>query len=234
MKSRLRKALAELLLQAIRSRAASAALDALLAYCRAVNAKGSFNILITDLACGEEAFKPLAAIELFRLHVGAEPRSVELLPEFRADLPAMNRLAESYIRALAQLQKRQAGNGLEWVLEEAAALFNEGLFFEVHELLEEAWMPEQDPRRKRPLQGLIQIAVAFHHLFNRNYRGAIRLLQQGYKKAEGGGSCFHGLKLEAFLEGVQACREALERLGPAAFEAFSPRMVPKMELTTRP
>lgn len=40
------------------------------------------------------------------------------------------------------------------------ALFNEGLFFEAHEIWEEAWN-EAEGNEKRLLQALIQIAVAF-------------------------------------------------------------------------
>jgi len=60
----------------------------------------------------------------------------------------------------------------------AAALWNEALFFEVHEVLEAVWQREAGERRQA-LQGLIQIAVAWHHLAHGNPRGARTLLREG-------------------------------------------------------
>jgi hypothetical protein len=60
----------------------------------------------------------------------------------------------------------------------AAALWNEGLFFEVHEVLEAVWKTAAGDLRQA-LQGLIQVAVAFHHLAHGNLRGARSLLVEG-------------------------------------------------------
>jgi hypothetical protein len=67
------------------------------------------------------------------------------------------------------------------LLDRAAALAGQHLFFEVHELLEPAWFRAAEPVRTA-LQGLIQIAVAFHHLENRNQEGARSLLVEGVGK----------------------------------------------------
>ena len=50
--------------------------------------------------------------------------------------------------------------------------WNEGRFFEAHETLEPRWIEQRD----RGLQGLIQLAAAFHHLRRGNQRGARSLL----------------------------------------------------------
>jgi hypothetical protein len=60
----------------------------------------------------------------------------------------------------------------------AVALWNEHLFFEVHEVLEAVWKTASGDLRQA-LQGLIQIAVAFHHLAHGNVRGARSLLLEG-------------------------------------------------------
>ena len=60
-------------------------------------------------------------------------------------------------------------------------LFNNRKFFECHEALEEAWL-EAASGEKTFLQGLIQIAVALHHLGNQNRVGARRLLGAGIEK----------------------------------------------------
>jgi hypothetical protein len=50
-------------------------------------------------------------------------------------------------------------------------LFNAGKFFACHEVLEEAWVKEQGPRR-RFLQAVIHVAVGLHHSQRGNPRGA--------------------------------------------------------------
>lgn len=63
----------------------------------------------------------------------------------------------------------------------AAALWSEGLFFEVHEVLEAVWQPTSGPVRQA-LQGLIQIAAAWYHLGHGNRRGARTLLRDGRQR----------------------------------------------------
>ena len=73
------------------------------------------------------------------------------------------------------------------LLDRAAALANHGLFFEVHELLEPVWFRATEPARTA-LQGLIQIAVGFHHLENGNREGARSLLVLGLAKTADAGA----------------------------------------------
>src|SRR4029077_14231432 len=70
------------------------------------------------------------------------------------------------------------GASLMTVLDAAASLFDAGLSFEVHELLEPHWMRAEGHDREA-LQGLIQIAVFFQHLANGNIAGARALLRDG-------------------------------------------------------
>jgi DUF309 family protein family protein len=63
----------------------------------------------------------------------------------------------------------------------AAALWNAGLFFEVHEVLEEVWKTATGDHRQA-LQGVIQIAVAYHHLAHGNPRGARSLMHEGRER----------------------------------------------------
>ena len=69
-------------------------------------------------------------------------------------------------------------------LRAAARLFDAGLFFEVHEVLEPLWMTASEPRREA-LQGLIQIAVGWQHLANGNVAGARSLLADGAARLHG-------------------------------------------------
>ena len=66
----------------------------------------------------------------------------------------------------------------ETAVRQAAALWRERLFFEVHEVLEAVWKTASGDLRQA-LQGLIQIAVAFHHHAHGNLRGARSLLAEG-------------------------------------------------------
>ncbi|HXC33343.1 MAG TPA: DUF309 domain-containing protein [Verrucomicrobiae bacterium] len=65
--------------------------------------------------------------------------------------------------------------------------FNSSQFFEAHELWEDVWRETPGPDKKF-LQGLIQVAAAFHHHSRANLLGMQRQLQAGL------------LKLEAFPE----------------------------------
>ena len=69
----------------------------------------------------------------------------------------------------------------------AALLAERGLFFEVHELLEPRWMRAEGAERVA-LQGLIQVAVAFHHAENGNRDGAVSLLTEGLAKLGAAGA----------------------------------------------
>lgn len=68
--------------------------------------------------------------------------------------------------------------------QEGIALFNRGQFFDCHEALEEVWLQSYGDRKKF-LQGLIQVAVALHHLRNGNLAGAQRLLAAAVEKLSG-------------------------------------------------
>ena len=64
---------------------------------------------------------------------------------------------------------------------QAMALWGAGLFFEVHEVLEAVWKDATGEARQA-LQGVIQIAVAFHHLAHGNPRGARSLMHEGRER----------------------------------------------------
>lgn len=49
--------------------------------------------------------------------------------------------------------------------------FREERFFEANEILEELWR-ESEGKEKMFYQGLIQLAVAYHHAQNKNWKGA--------------------------------------------------------------
>jgi predicted metal-dependent hydrolase len=70
------------------------------------------------------------------------------------------------------------------LLERGIALFNQGEYFECHEVLEEAWTPERGERRLF-LQSLIHMAVGLYHQTRGNPTGAARQLRKGLRKLAG-------------------------------------------------
>jgi uncharacterized protein len=64
------------------------------------------------------------------------------------------------------------------VLLEAAELFNKKLYFECHDLLEDAWAGERGEERAF-LQALIHVSVGLYHVAAGNHQGAANLLASG-------------------------------------------------------
>jgi uncharacterized protein len=75
-------------------------------------------------------------------------------------------------------------------------LFNARKFFEAHEAWEELWLVEVEPE-KTFLQGLIQVAAAFHHHGRGNRRGTQSLLAAGLAKLRSFPDNHRGLALAA-------------------------------------
>jgi hypothetical protein len=130
----------------------------------------------------------------------------------------------AHARALGDRARRAAAAARAWpdhgseemvrLLRRAAALANHGLFFEVHELLEPFWFRAGDPARTA-LQGLIQVAVAFHHLENGNRDGARSLLAEGVAKVAGAVGALP-LDVNEWLRELRAAQAVLATGAPVA------------------
>jgi predicted metal-dependent hydrolase len=66
-------------------------------------------------------------------------------------------------------------------LGKAAAEFNAAHFFECHDTLEDMWAGHRGPGRDF-FQGLIQVAVGFHHFGNGNLAGAESMFSRALKR----------------------------------------------------
>jgi len=86
--------------------------------------------------------------------------------------------------------------------------FNLGLFFEAHETWEEVWLRSPEPE-KTFLQGIIQIAAAFHHFSRGNARGAHTLLQAALGRLARFPDVHCGIALGALRTAAQAWAAAL-------------------------
>jgi len=188
---------------------------------------------------GEEAARILGRSTKIFERAGDE---VQLAPSLLADLPELRWRAARFVDAIAGCReccgvpplaavrdrdRRSAGMPpsnaeIGWTICAAATLFNAGLFFETHELLEPCWLRAEGSLRMF-LQGLIQIAAGLHHEQNGNRRGAISLLGEGSGKLRSFGSVAHGIDLATFLTEIAELTRALAAPAPVT-ELRVPRL----------
>ncbi len=71
-------------------------------------------------------------------------------------------------------------------------LFNAGHFWHAHEAWEELWLHSSGDE-KVFLQGLIQLAAAYHHVQRGTYRGGVRLFDAALRKLERFGDGHDGI-----------------------------------------
>jgi len=103
--------------------------------------------------------------------------------------------------------------------------FNTGRFFEAHESWEEIWLCSPEPE-KTFLQGIIQVAAAFHHHSRGNRRGARSLLDAGLRRLARFPDAHRGIALGALraeslawvtiFRGEPGPQPAIPRIRPAA------------------
>ncbi len=86
---------------------------------------------------------------------------------------------------------------------EGIRLFNAGAFFESHEVWEALWH-EVGGAERELLQGLIQLAAAYHHLMRQNPRGALELYTKGRARVTAWAPRHAGLALDGLLVDVDA------------------------------
>jgi uncharacterized protein len=89
------------------------------------------------------------------------------------------------------------------------ALFNRAEFFEAHEVLEDIWRaaPAED---KKFLQGLVQVAVAFHHHSTGNFVGMRSVMVRAMGNLAGHPQRVEGIKLAPLMDSLVKWREAMD------------------------
>lgn len=105
------------------------------------------------------------------------------------------------------------------------AQFNDRLFFECHDTLEEIWTGMRGAPRDF-FQGLIQIAVGFYHLGNGNRAGARSLLLRSLERLRRYPTRYAGVELEPLRREVGEWLRALEA------GADTPAEPPRIETVT--
>src|SRR6266478_3460841 len=102
-------------------------------------------------------------------------------------------------------------------------LFNHAHFFDAHEVLEDVWrsIPRDDlhhrPSRRRlrlHVQGMVQLAVAFHHESKGNLVGARSVLERALRNLNGADSSFPDLDLDALRADLADWQKHLAGAGP--------------------
>ncbi len=94
-------------------------------------------------------------------------------------------------------------------LERGLALFNAGLFFECHELLEGLWKATSGPD-KAFYHGIVQVAAAFYHYEKHNHHGAVTLLTKSRQKLATYPSQYLGVDVAAFRRSLEPWVVAFE------------------------
>lgn len=87
--------------------------------------------------------------------------------------------------------------------------FNQQLFFECHETLEEIWL-EEHGEDKKFYQGIIQIAAGYYKLQQGVPVGAVKLWRMGLEKIEPFGQVYLGVDIGMLCGAVRAHLADLE------------------------
>jgi hypothetical protein len=87
-------------------------------------------------------------------------------------------------------------------LQRGIALFNAGLFFECHELLEGLWKATSG-LDKDFYHGIVQVAAAFYHYEKHNRHGAVTLLTKSRDKLAPYPSRYLGVDVAAFRKSLE-------------------------------
>jgi predicted metal-dependent hydrolase len=99
--------------------------------------------------------------------------------------------------------------------------FNDQLFFECHETLEEIWLEDQSEDRKF-YQGLIQVAAGYFKLQQQVPAGALKLWRTGIDKLRPYAPVFLGVDVEGLVAAVQRHLADLERAPDSGIDDLQP------------
>ncbi|MCX7707661.1 MAG: DUF309 domain-containing protein [Anaerolineae bacterium] len=145
-----------------------------------------------------------------------------------------------FVAELPQLLNRTLHPPTRWVegwdvppppdLHRAVEQFNAGEYWECHETLETLWVAERRPVRDL-YQGLLQVGVAFHHLQNRNYAGAIKMFRRGLPRLRDLPPVCQGVHVAELVAAARAVHDAAVALGPERIGELDLTALPRVKLT---
>ncbi|MGA8152793.1 MAG: DUF309 domain-containing protein [Terriglobales bacterium] len=93
------------------------------------------------------------------------------------------------------------------------ALFNRAEFFQAHEVLEDIWRAAP-AEEKKFLQGLVQVAVAFHHYSTGNFVGMRSVMARAMRNLTTHPQHIEGIKLAPLMHSLAQWRDAMDRCRP--------------------
>jgi hypothetical protein len=109
-------------------------------------------------------------------------------------------------------------------------LFNERRFWNAHESWENVWKHHVEDERLF-LQGLIQLAAAYHHLtVKRNLHGLRRNFEKSSEKLSVFTPVFMGIRIFPLLRAIEDGIRETDQLGTNVFELYSSSIIPVLSL----
>jgi len=110
-------------------------------------------------------------------------------------------------------------------LQEGIGLFNEGRFFESHEVWESLYL-ETDAKHRPFLEGLVQLAAALRLYSDfAEFQGPVRMIYQALIRFEAYQPVYLGVKVQELSVAMEAWAKELESSRGAA-----PKPIPKIPL----
>ncbi len=119
-------------------------------------------------------------------------------------------------------------------------LFNHSHFFDAHEALEDVWrvLPRDElsgERKRLHMQGMVQLAVAFHHESTGNYVGARSVLDRALRNLDGADASFPDLDFERLRAELAKWRRHFADTAPRPkLPSIVKRKTVKRKLAPRP
>ena len=108
-------------------------------------------------------------------------------------------------------------------------LFNEGKFFEAHEVWEEKWI-ETEGDERHLLQGLIQVAAGFYKLQVGMPTGTYKLLQKASEHLREIPADMYGVELEPLLRSIDLWIESTKKMVNEFRTNYDKNLLPKLEI----
>jgi len=105
--------------------------------------------------------------------------------------------------------------------------FNQGEYYECHDLLEEIWMTD---KRNKFLQGMLQVAVAIYHFESGNIYGSRALFQSAYRYLQPYRPVYWDLNLEPVIAFIDDALSKLPEMDKISLEEVKKINFPELKL----
>jgi hypothetical protein len=113
------------------------------------------------------------------------------------------------VRRIGEPENLMKSHEKDHLFQKGLDAFNSAHFYDAHEHWEEVWLETANPE-KLFLQGLIQVAAAYHHYSRANRLGTKNLLVAGLLKLDQFPEKHRGLEIELLRDEVRRWLMALE------------------------